>query len=38
MMRTNILVPSIILAIVWVCHILYFVFGIKTIRKGEANE
>ncbi len=38
MMRANILVPSIILAIVWVCHILYFVFGIKTIRKGEANE
>ena len=38
MMRANILVPSIILAIVWVCHILYFVFGIQTIRKGEANE
>ena len=33
MMRANVLVPSIILAIVWVCHIIYFVFGVKTIRK-----
>ena len=37
MMRANVLVPSIILAIVWVCHIIYFVFGVKTIhRKSRA--
>ena len=34
MMRANVVVPSVILAIVWVCHIIYFVFGVKTIRKG----
>ena len=33
MMRANVLMPSIILAIVWVCHIIYFVFGVKTIHK-----
>lgn len=37
MMRANVLVPSIILAIVWICHIIYFVFGVKTIhRKSRA--
>ena len=37
MMRANVLAPSIILAIVWVCHIIYFVFGVKTIhRKSRA--
>ena len=33
MMRANVVVPSMILAIVWVCHILYFVFGVKTIQN-----
>lgn len=33
MMRKGILVPCIILAVVWVCHIIYFVFGVKTIRN-----
>ena len=33
MMRAGVIVPSVILAIVWVCHIIYFVFGVKTIRK-----
>jgi ABC-type lipoprotein export system ATPase subunit len=22
-------------AVVWVCHVVYFVFGVKTIRKEE---
>ena len=38
MMRAGVTVPSVILAIVWVCHIIYFVFGVKTIRKGEIEE
>ena len=33
MMRANVVVPSVILAIIWVCHIIYFVFGVKTIHK-----
>lgn len=31
MMRAQVIVPSVILAVVWVCHIVYFVFGVKTI-------
>ena len=38
MMRAGVIVPSVILAIVWVCHIIYFVFGVKTIRKGEIEK
>ena len=34
MARKGIWVPCIILAVVWVCHIVYFAFGVKTI-KGE---
>ncbi|HCJ41845.1 YbaN family protein [uncultured Ruminococcus sp.] len=35
MARKGIRVPCIILAVVWVCHIIYFVFGVKTIRDEE---
>ena len=38
MMRVNVVAPSIILAVVWVCHIIYFVFGIKTIHKRYDEE
>lgn len=31
MLRGGIVIPSIILAIVWVCHVIYFVFGVKAI-------
>ncbi|MBR1392991.1 MAG: YbaN family protein [Ruminococcus sp.] len=34
MARKDIWVPCIILVVVWACHIVYFVFGVKTI-KGE---
>lgn len=35
MARKSIWVPCIILAVVWVCHIIYFVFGVKTIKGDE---
>lgn len=28
-------VARVILAVVWVCHVVYFVFGVKTIREEE---
>ena len=31
----KVLVSRVILAVVWVCHVVYFVFGVKTIREGE---
>ena len=31
MMLKAIYIPCIILAVVWVCHIIYFIFGVKTI-------
>ena len=36
MARKGIWVPCIILAVVWVCHVIYFAFGVKTIDE-EAN-
>ena len=35
MARKGIWIPCIILAVVWVAHIVYFVFGVKTIPKEE---
>lgn len=37
-MRARVVVPSVILAIVWVCHLIYSVLGAKTIRKSKVNE
>ncbi len=37
MARKGIWIPCIILAVVWVAHIIYFVFRVKTIPK-ESNE
>ncbi len=36
MMRKGIYIPCIILAVVWICHIVYFVFGVRTIRVHHA--
>ncbi|MCD7873183.1 MAG: YbaN family protein [Clostridiales bacterium] len=38
MIRKAIYIPYIILGIVWLCHIIYFVFGVKTISKAEAEK
>ncbi|MBR2668411.1 MAG: YbaN family protein [Solobacterium sp.] len=35
MSRKGIWIPCIILVIVWICHIVYFVFFVKTITKDE---
>ncbi len=37
MMLKSIYIPCIILAVVWVCHIIYFVFGVKTIKVKTAE-
>lgn len=37
MLRKGLYVPCGILAVVWVCHIVYFVFGVKTIPAGQEN-
>ncbi len=37
MMRKAIYIPSIILAVVWICHVIYFVFGVKTIRTENTD-
>lgn len=34
-MMSHVPVARVILAVVWVCHMVYFVFGVKTIREGE---
>ncbi|MDE6665114.1 MAG: YbaN family protein [Ruminococcus sp.] len=33
MARKEIWIPCIIIAIVWICHIIYFLFGVKTIKS-----
>ena len=38
MARKGIWIPCIIIAVVWVAHILYFVFRVKTITKEEAQD
>jgi hypothetical protein len=35
MMLKRIYIPCIILAVVWVCHIVYFVLGVKTIKADS---
>lgn len=37
MSRQGLTVPCIILAAVWLCHLVYFLFGVKTLKAGEAG-
>lgn len=38
MARKGIWVPCIILAVVWLAHLLYFIFGVKTIKEETESE
>lgn len=37
MLHKDIFIPCIILAAVWICHIIYFVFGVKTLKCNGEN-
>ena len=37
MLNKDILIPCIILAAVWICHIIYFAFGVKTLKYNGEN-
>ena len=39
MARKGIWIPCVILAVVWVCHLIYFIFGVKTVKdESEINR
>ena len=38
MVRRGILWPCGILAVVWVCHVVYFLLGVKTLKREEAGQ
>ena len=38
MWRKALTVPCVILAIVWICHIVYFLFGVKTISGTDRGK
>ena len=38
MLRKGIIVPCVILAVVWVCHLVYFLFGVKPIPAAETAQ
>lgn len=38
MARKGIWIPCIIIGVVWVCHIMYFVFGVKTLKEEKTVQ
>ena len=38
MLRKGLIVPCVILAVVWVCQLVYFLFGVKTIPAAETAQ
>ena len=36
--RKGVWIPCVILGVVWVCHFIYFVFFVKTIKGDAGNE
>ena len=38
MMRDGVLAPSVILLVVWGCHIVSFIFGVKTLKQPKMNQ
>lgn len=38
MARKGVWIPCIILAVVWICHFIYFVFFVKNIKGEAGNE
>lgn len=38
MLRKGIIVPCVFLAVVWVCHLVYLLFGVKTIPAAETAQ
>lgn len=38
MFRKGIWIPCIILAVVWIAHVIYFLFFVKTIKKEEMTD
>ena len=38
MARKGIWIPCIIIGVVWICHIIYFVFGVKTLKEGKTIQ
>ncbi len=38
MARKGVWIPCVILGVVWVCHFIYFVFFVKTIKGDAGNE
>ena len=37
MARKDIWIPCVILAVVWLCHLIYCIFGVKTLKIGKAE-
>lgn len=36
MLRKELVVPCVILTVIWVCHVVYFSFGVKTITEAQS--